>query len=101
MPDIPPEGFLPIFISATLVMIFGIIFVGLYTFAKLKTIHPYYQYLGYVFLFGCAYSLHTISALVGSGDFTQKAMMMVMVAYFILPHFIYFMMQETHEKYEH
>ena len=101
MPQLAPEDFLPIFTSATLVMIFGIIFVGLYTFAKLKKIPSYYQYIGYFFWFGCAYSLYILSTLVGSGSFTQKVLMMAMFAYLILPHFIYYLMQETHEKYEH
>ena len=100
MPQLAPEDFLPIFTSATLVMIFGVIFVGLYTFAKMEKIPAYYQYVGYLAWFGCAYSLYVLSTLVGSGDFTRKVLMLTMVAYLILPHFIYFLMQETHEQHD-
>ncbi len=100
MPQLAPEDFLPIFTSATLVLIFGTIFVGLYTFSKMKKIPSYYQYIGYLFWIGCAYSLYLLSTLVGSGSFTQKVLMMAMFAYFILPHFIYFLMQETHKRHD-
>ena len=100
MPQLAPGDFLPIFTSATLVMIFGIVFVGLYTFAKMEKIPAYFQYVGYLAWFGCAYSLYLLSTLVGSGDFTRKVLMLTMVAYLILPHFIYFLMQETHEQHD-
>ena len=100
MPELAPADFLPIFVTSTLVIILGTVFVGLYTFAKMRKIAPWFQYVGYLAWFGCAYALYLLSTLVGSGDFTRKVLMLAMVAYLILPHFIYFLMQETHEQHD-
>ncbi len=101
MPQIPAEDFLTIFLSGGFVILFGAIFVAFFTLAKMKKIPGYYIYVGYLFWAAQTYSLYLLSTLIGSGEFTKKVLMLAMLGYLILPHFVYFLMDRTHEGYEH
>jgi hypothetical protein len=100
-PEIPIEDFLTVFVTGALVIIFGAAYVGVFTLVKIKKLKNYFMPLAYVFWALLTYCLYLLSSLIGSEPFTQKVMMMAMVAYLIFPHFIYFLMDKTHEAYEH
>ena len=101
MPQIAPGDFLTIFLAGGFVILFGAIFVAFYTLAKMKKVPEYFVYIGYLFWAAQTYSLYLLSTLIGSGAFTKKVLMLAMLGYLILPHFIYFLMERTHERYEH
>ncbi|MCH9813256.1 MAG: hypothetical protein K0U47_04860 [Epsilonproteobacteria bacterium] len=100
-PEIPLEDFLPIFISGALVIVFGAAYVGVFTLVKIKKLKNHFMPLAYAFWALLTYCLYLLSHLIGSEPFTQKVLMMAMVAYLLFPHFIYFLMDKTHEAYEH
>jgi hypothetical protein len=100
-PEIPIEDFLTIFVSGALVIIFGAAYVGVFTMVKIKRLKKAYMPLAYVFWGLLTYCLYILSVLIGSGAFTKKSLMVAMVAYLLFPHFIYFLMEKTHEAHEH
>jgi len=100
-PEIPIEDFLTVFVSGALVIIFGAAYVGVFTLVKIKKLKNYYMPLAYVFWALLTYCLYLLSSLIGSDLFTKKVLMMAMISYLIFPHFIYYLMEKTHETYEH
>ena len=100
LPEIPVESFLPIFLSSSAVLLFGLFYVAIYTLVKmgyLKNIFMPVAYLFWVLQTGCLY--YVIDAL-GSDPFTIKALMMAMVGYLTLPHLWYHLNQRSEERYE-
>ena len=99
--EIPLEDFLPVFLSGAFVIIFGAAYVGVFTLVKIKRLKSYFMPLAYVFWGLLTFCLYFLSDLIGSEPFTQKVLMMAMFAYLLFPHFIYFLMERTHESHEH
>lgn len=95
------ESFLGIFISAAFVILFGAIYVGIFTLVKMQKLRAAYLSLAYLSWGVQAYSMLTLSALVKSEPFTQNVLLAAMVGYFLIPHFIYYLVKITHERYEH
>ena len=100
-PEIPLDDFMMVFVSAALVMFLGLAFVTLFTLAKSKRIKHFYVYIGYLFWVAQTYYLYLLSNLLGSEPFTQKVLIGAMVGFLLLPHFIYYLVQKTHEAYKH
>ena len=100
-PEIPLDDFMMVFVSAALVMFLGLAFVTVFTLAKSKKIKGYYTYVSYLFWIAQTYYLFLLSNLLGSEPFTQKALMGAMVGFFLMPHFIYFLVEKHHRAYEH
>lgn len=100
-PEIALDAFLPIFISSALVLIFGLFFVGIYTFVKMQLLKNWTMPLAYLFWVLQTYCLWLMGDLMHVGEFTQKALMISMVGWLLLPHGIYYMIDRVHQVNEH
>ena len=99
--EIALDDFLPIFLSSTFVLIFGAVYVGLYTAVKAKLLGVWAQPLAYVFWGLSAYMMYMMATLMHMSDLMQRILGMATLAYLILPHVIYYMMDNVHEVNEH
>jgi hypothetical protein len=95
------NDFLGIFVSAAFVILFGAIYVGFFTLVKMEKLRTAYLTLAYLAWGIQAYSMMTLGMLVKSEPFTQGVLLSAMVGYLLIPHFIYFLVKGTHERYEH
>jgi hypothetical protein len=100
-PEIPLDDFLMVFVLGALVIIFGAAYVGVFTFVKIKKLKNYFMAIAYGFWVALTYCLYTLGHMIGSENFTMKVLMISMFAYLFFPHFIYFLMERTHESHEH
>lgn len=100
-PEIPIDDFLMVFVLGALVIIFGAAYVGVFTFVKIKKLKNYFLGIAYGFWVALTYCLYTLGHMIGSQDFTMKVLMISMFAYLFFPHFIYFLMEQSHENHEH
>lgn len=98
--EIAVNDFLPIFLSASFVLLFGLFFVAIYTLVKMKVIREVFIPFAYLFWGLQAYCMYYMAVKIGSEPFTIKALMVTMVAYLTLPHLYYYLNQKAHEKYE-
>ena len=48
-PEIALDDFLPIFLSSSLVLVFGALFVGIYTLVKMGYLKKFYMTIAYIF----------------------------------------------------
>jgi hypothetical protein len=99
--DIALDDFLPIFIYSTLVLIFGAFYVGIYTAVKVEMLKKWMMPLAYVFWGLTGFSLYKMGSMMHVGDFTAKALVVAMIGYLMLPHAVYYMQHQVHEKNEH
>jgi len=99
--EIALDDFLPIFLSSTFVLIFGAVYVGFYTAVKAKILGVWAQPLAYVFWGLSAYMMYMMATLMHMSDLMQRILGMATLAYLILPHVIYYMMDNVHEVNEH
>ncbi|MFA6761073.1 MAG: hypothetical protein WCR69_08535 [Sulfuricurvum sp.] len=99
--DIAVDDFLPIFISSTLVLIFGGLYVGVYTAVKASVIRSIYMPLGYIFWVVCAYNMYLMGSLMKVNELTAKALIVAAIGLLMIPHAIYFMQDRVHEENEH
>ena len=95
------ESFLGIFVSAAFVILFGAIYVGIFTLVKMEKLRNAYLFLAYLAWGVQAYSMLTLARLVRSETFTQGILLAAMVGYLFIPHIIYYLVQRSHERYEH
>ncbi len=100
-PEIALDDFLPIFVSSALVLVFGGIYVGIYTAVKVKLLKPWAMVVAYVFWLLTAYCLYLMGSLMHVGDFTAKALVVAAVGLFLLPFAVYYMQHQVHEENEH
>ncbi len=100
-PEIALDDFLPIFVSSALVLVFGGLYVGIYTAVKVKLINKWTMPLGYVFWMLTAYCLYLMGSLMHVGDFTAKALVVAAVGILLLPHAVYYMQDQVHQQNEH
>jgi len=100
-PEIALDDFLPIFVSSALVLVFGGIYVGIYTAVKVKLLKPWAMAIAYVFWLLTAYCLYLMGSLMHVGDFTAKALVVAAVGLFLLPFAVYYMQHQVHEENEH
>ena len=101
LPVIAVDDFLPIFISSSLVLVFGAAYAIVFTFVKLGVLKNWMMSLAYLAWGLTAYCLWLMGSLIHVGEFTQKALMVTMVGYLLLPHAIYYMVDKVHQQNEH
>lgn len=94
------ESFLSIFVSAASVILFAAGYVGIFTVVKMRLISSYYMALAYLSWCVQAYSMYMLGVLIKSEPFTQKVLFGAMVGYFLIPHFIYYLVVRIHDQYE-
>ena len=99
--DIPLDDFLPIFVSSALVLVFGGVYVGIYTAVKTNLLKKWYMPLAYVFWMMTAYCLYLMGSLMMVGNFTAKALVVAAIGLFLLPHAVYYMQDQVHQENEH
>jgi len=99
-PDLAASEFLPIFVSATLVLIFGVLYAASITLAKMGYLSKKWQYIGYLFWLLQTYSLYFMAARIHSNSFTQKVLVVTMIAYLFIPHLYFRLITDIDEKYE-
>ncbi len=100
-PEIPLEDFFYVFLSSALVILLGLGYVGIYTLVRISKLKSFYMPAAYVFWGAQTYCLYYLGVLLSVEPFTQKVLMGCMLAYLVFPHFIYFLMDKTHEAVEH
>jgi len=100
-PEIAVDDFLPIFVSSALVLVFGGVYVGIYTAVKVKLLKPWAMIVAYSFWALTAYCLYLMGSLIQVGDFTAKALVVAAIGLFLLPFAVYYMQHQVHEENEH
>ena len=90
-PEIPLDDFLPIFLSSSFVLIFGVFYVGIYTLVKMQKLKNIYMPFAYLFWGAQAWCMYILSYKLQSDPFTTKVLMMAMVGYLLLPHVYYYL----------
>lgn len=99
-PEIALDDFLPIFLSASFVLLFGLFFVAIYTLVKMEVIKKFYMPFAYFFWGLQTYCMYYMAVKIQSEPFTVKVLMATMVAYLTLPHLYYYLNQRAHEQYK-
>jgi hypothetical protein len=100
-PEIALDDFLPIFVSSALVLVFGGVYVGIYTAVKVKLLKAWTMIIGYIFWLLTAYCLYTMGSLMHVGEFTAKALVVAAIGLLLLPYAVYYMQDHVHEENEH
>jgi len=100
LPEIPLEQFLPIFLSSSAVLLFGLFYVAIYTLVKMNLIRKIYMPLAYIFWGLQTYCLYYVIDALGSDPYTVKVLMIAMFGYLLLPHLYYYLNQRSEERYE-
>lgn len=99
--DILSEDFLAIFVSSTLVLVFGGFYVGIYTAVKTKLLKKWTMPIGYMFWLMTLYCLYLMGSLMHVNEFTAKALVIAAIGLLLLPHAVYYMQHQVHEENEH
>jgi len=100
-PEIALNDFLPIFVSSSLVLVFGGLYVGIFTAVKVGLIKKWTMPFAYIFWIITSYCLYIMGSLMHVGEFTAKALVIAMIGYLLLPHAVYYMQDQVHEENEH
>ncbi len=99
-PAIPPEDFLPIFLHASFVLIWGAAYAGLVTFGRMG-FYPKVSFLvGYGFWLLQAWSLYELSVLIQADIFIKKVLLVTMIAYLFVPHLYFHLINHSERRYE-
>jgi len=99
-PEIAPEMFLPIFIVSTLVLVFGVVYAGTVTLAKMGFFSKKWINFGYLFWALQTYCLYDLSVMIQSEPFTSKVLMVTMIAYLFVPHLYFQLIADSEDRYE-
>jgi hypothetical protein len=99
-PNLEANEFLPIFISATLVLVFGVLYAGLITLSKMGYLAKKWQYIAYLFWLLQTYSLYFMAVRIHSNTFTQKVLIVTMIAYLFIPHLYFRFITDIEDRYE-
>ena len=99
--DILVDDFLTIFVSSTLVLIFGGFYVGIYTAVKVNILRPWAMPFGYMFWVFTLYCMYLMGSLMHINEFTAKALVVAAIGLLLLPHAVYYMQHQVHEENEH
>ncbi|DAB29845.1 MAG TPA: hypothetical protein CFH84_07295 [Sulfurimonas sp. UBA12504] len=100
-PEIALDDFLPIFVSSAFVLVFGSLYVGVYTAVKVNMLKKWMMVFAYFFWILTCYMLYIMGSLMHVDAFTAKALVVAMVGYLMLPHAVYYMQHRVHEENEH
>ena len=99
--DILVDDFLSIFVSSTLVLIFGGFYVGIYTAVKVKLLKQWTMPFAYLFWVLTAYCLYLMGSLMHVNELTAKALVVAAIGLLLLPHAVYYMQDHVHQENEH
>ena len=99
--DIATDDFLTIFVSSTLVLIFGGFYVGIYTAVKVNILRSWTMPFGYIFWALTGYCMYVMGSLMHVNEFTAKALVVAAIGLLLLPHAVYYMQHQVHEENEH
>jgi len=99
-PIIEVQDFLPIFISATLILVFGLFYASVIIMVKMRILTKKYDILAYLFWGLQVYSTYFMTEKMHSQPFTVKAMIIAMFAYLMVPHIYYYLITKSEERYE-
>jgi len=99
-PEIAPDQFLPIFISATLVLVFGVGYAAFITLGKMGFFPKKWIPFGYLFWILQKLSLYELAVLIHSNHYTTKVLLVTMVAYLFVPHLYFHLITESERRYE-
>jgi len=99
--DILVDDFLTIFVSSTLVLVFGGFYVGIYTAVKVKLLKAWTMPFAYLFWILTAYCLYLMGSLMRVNELTAKALVVAAIGLLLLPHAVYHMQDRVHEENEH
>ena len=97
-PEIALNDFLTIFISSASVLIFGGLYVGIYSAVKVKLLKSFMMPVSYLFWILTCYCFYIMASLMHVGEFTSKALVLASVGLLILPHAVYYMQDRVHEE---
>ncbi len=100
-PEIALDDFLPIFVSSSLVLVFGGCYVGIYTAVKVHILKKWAMPFAYLFWILTAICLYIMGSLIQVGDFTAKALVIAAIGLLLLPHAVYYMQDRVHKENEH
>ncbi len=98
-PAIAVNDFLPIFISASMILIFGVLYASTITLVKMNKIKNYYNFIAYFFWLLQIYSTYFLTVKIHSQPFTTKAMIIVMIAYLMVPHIYFYLISQSDKRY--
>jgi hypothetical protein len=99
-PEIAPDQFLPIFVVSTLVLVFGVGYAAVITLSKMGYFSKKWQYVGYLMWALQVLSLYELGVLIQSNHFTNKVLMVTMIAYLFIPHLYFHLISESNKRYE-
>jgi len=99
-PDLAANEFLPIFVSATLVLVFGVLYAGSITLSKMGYLSKKWEYIAYLFWLLQTYSLYFMAVRIHSNSFTQKVLVVTMIAYLFIPHLYFRFITDIEDRYE-
>ena len=99
LPNLAPTEFLGIFVVATLVLVFGVGYAALVTLSKMGYLKKRWLYISYLFWILQVYALYDLSVRIHSSTFTQKILMVAMVAYLFAPHLYFFLIEHSEKRY--
>ena len=100
LPQIPVEQFLPIFLSSSAVLLFGLFYVAIYTLVKMGYLNNKLMPLAYLFWILQTYCLYYVMNALGSDPFTVKILLIAMFGYLLVPHLYYYLNLKAEERYE-
>ncbi len=100
LPEIPLDDFLPIFLSSSAVLLFGLFYVAIYTLVKMGYLKSIFMPVAYLFWGLQTYCMYYVVTTLGNDEFTVKALMMAMFGYLVLPHLWYYLNLRSEERYE-
>ncbi len=99
-PIIAVNDFLPIFLSAASILIFGLLYASIVTLVKMQKLKKIYMFLAYFFWILQVYCTYFLTEKIHSQPFTVKAMIIAMVAYLIVPYIYFYLITKSEERYE-
>ncbi len=100
MPILKASEFLPIFLSATLVIIFGAMYAASITLSKMGFISKKWSFIAYLFWILQTYSLYYMAMRIHSNSFTQKVLIVTMIAYLFIPHLYFRLISDINGRYK-
>ncbi|WP_294946478.1 hypothetical protein [Sulfurivirga sp.] len=99
-PTIQPDQFLPIFLYASFVLVFGALYAALITAGKMG----FYRYLtlplGYAMWGAQAWCLYALSVLIQANAFTYKVLAITMIAYLFVPHLYFQLIDQSETRHQ-
>jgi len=99
-PILTPHEFLPIFVSATMVLVFGVMYAASITLAKMGYLTKKWLYIAYSFWILQTYSLYELAVRIHSNNFTEKVLIVTMIAYLFIPHLYFRFIADIDNRYE-